>query len=320
MRSAASDKTVPHFDILGFGAVAVDDLLYVEEYPPADSKVRVTQRRRECGGLTGTALVAAARLGARCAYVGMLGPDELSRFVADRFHREQIDLSHCVRRHDARPVHSTIVVDQNHRTRNVFASFEGPIGADPAQPAAELIGAAGALLVDHHGQQGTIRAARIARAAGVGVVADLERNPGGDFDELLALIDHLIVSAGFARQLSGKETPYEAASELWQDHRQAVVVTCGAQGCWYCGPNAAGGCRHFPAFAVETVDTTGCGDVFHGAYAAALAWGWPLERRIAFASATAALKTTQPGGQSGCPSRPDVEHFLRTRGEYLDGG
>ena len=73
----------------------------------------------------------------------MLGPDELSRFVADRFGREQIDLSHCVWRDDARPVHSTIVVDQSRKTRNVFASFEGAIGADPALPAAELINAAG---------------------------------------------------------------------------------------------------------------------------------------------------------------------------------
>ncbi|MFZ1932736.1 MAG: PfkB family carbohydrate kinase [Thermoguttaceae bacterium] len=316
MQSEASAGTAPGFDVLGFGAVAVDDLLYVDEYPPADSKVCVRQRRRECGGLTGTALVAAARLGARCAYVGMLGPDELSRFVADRFGREQIDLSHCVWRDDARPVHSTIVVDRNRGTRNVFASFEGAIGANAAQPPAELIGAAEALLVDHHGQQGTIRAVRIARAARVGVVADLERNPGGEFYDLLTLIDHLIVSASFARQLTGKESPDEAVSALWHRDRQAVVVTGGAQGCWYCGPDAAGDCRHFPAFAVKAVDTTGCGDVFHGAYAAALAWGWPLERRITFASATAALKTTQHGGQSGCPGRQEVEHFLRTGGEW----
>jgi sugar/nucleoside kinase (ribokinase family) len=228
MQSAAFAGPAPSFDVLGFGAVAVDDLLYVDEYPPAGSKVRVQQRRRECGGLTGTALVAAARLGARCAYVGMLGPDELSQFVAERFGHEQIDLSHCVWRDDARPVHSTIVVDQVRRTRNVFASFEGAIGADPARPAAEFISAAGVLLVDHHGQLGTIRAARIARAAGVGVVADLERNPGGEFDDLLTLIDHLIVSASFAWQLTGKENPDEAVSKLWHGNRRAVVVTGGA--------------------------------------------------------------------------------------------
>ena len=89
---------MPRFDILGFGAVAVDDLIYVDVYPPAESKVRVHHRLRQCGGLTGTALVAAARLGASCAYVGLLGNDELSEYVLECFAREGIDASHCVRR------------------------------------------------------------------------------------------------------------------------------------------------------------------------------------------------------------------------------
>jgi len=161
------------FDILGFGAVAVDDLLYVEEYPPADSKVPVRRRVRQCGGLTGTALVAAARLGARCAYTGVLGDDELSRIVIDNFASEGIDVAHCVRRPDARPGHSVILVD--------------------------------------------------------------------------------------------------------------------------------------------VVDTTGCGDVFHGAYAAALAEGRDLADRVGFASAAAALKATRAGGQAGIPPRTVVETFLGAR-------
>ncbi|MBN2129460.1 MAG: hypothetical protein JW741_08180, partial [Sedimentisphaerales bacterium] len=68
----------PVFDVLGLGYTAVDDLLYVESYPPADNKARVRHRERHCGGLTATALVAAARLGARCMYAGVLGNDELS--------------------------------------------------------------------------------------------------------------------------------------------------------------------------------------------------------------------------------------------------
>ncbi len=61
------------FDILGLGCTAVDDLLYVEHYPAADSKVRIRRQERQGGGLTGTALVAAARMGARCQYAGGLG-------------------------------------------------------------------------------------------------------------------------------------------------------------------------------------------------------------------------------------------------------
>ncbi len=71
--------------------------------------------------------------------------------------------------------------------------------------------------------------------------------------------------------------------------------------------------RHQPAFPVEVVDTTGCGDVFHGAYASALAEGLDLPVRVRLAAAAAALKATQPGGQAGIPSRGKVEAFL---GEY----
>jgi len=86
------------------------------------------------------------------------------------------------------------------------------------------------------------------------------------------------------------------------------VVTSGAQGCWY--SERGGAVRHFPAFQVQAVDTTGCGDVFHGAYAACMAWGYGVERAIEVASAAAAIKATQPGGRSGIPTLPAVESFL----------
>ena len=78
---------------------------------------------------------------------------------------------------------------------------------------------------------------------------------------------------------------------------------------------------HQPAFRVETVDTTGCGDVFHGAYAAALREGRPIADRLRFAAAVAALKATRVGGQKGIPSREEVEAFLdgrerEARGEW----
>ena len=300
----------PRFDILGFGAVAVDDLLYVDEYPRADQKVRVRHRQRQCGGLTGTALVAAARLGARAAYVGVLGDDALSRVVAEIFEREGIDLGHCVRRPDARPAHSTIVVEETRKTRTIFSSVDGLIGADPALPEADLIRAASVLLIDHHGLEGTLRAVRIARQSGVGVVADFERDPGPPFAELLGLVDHLIVSERFAREQTGQSEAPAAARALGSPDREAVVVTCGASGCWYASGPPGDEPRHCPAFRVEVIDTTGCGDVFHGAYATALAEGQDLPARVVFASAVAGLKATRRGGQAGIPSRGTVDEFL----------
>jgi len=302
----------PRFDVLGLGAVAVDELLYVDAYPAPESKVRVRHRERQCGGLTGTALVAAARLGARCAYAGVLGDDELSAYATACLEREGIDLSLRVRRPDARPAQSTIIVDRAQKTRTVLASLAGAIGADPSLPEPDVIRSASVLLVDHHGLEGTLRAVRIAREHGRQVVADFERDPGPPFAELVARVDHLIVSERFARAVTGQpDSPVAAVAEaLWSPERSAVVVTCGAAGCWYVSGATGNTARHFPAFAVDVVDTTGCGDVFHGAYAAALAQGEDLPRRVALASATAALKATRRGGQAGIPFRHDVDAFL----------
>ncbi len=299
------------FDVLGLGAVAVDELLYVDEYPPAERKVRVAKRLRQCGGLTGTALVAAARCGARTGYAGLLGEDALSREVIACFEREGIDWSSAVRRGDARPAHSTIIVDQTHHTRTIFADIEGPIGPDPHLPPAEVIRSARVLLVDHHGLEGTLRAVRIARAAGRQVVADLERDPGGPFGQVLDLVDHLVVSESFASKLTGTGGAAEAAAALWHPGRESVVVTCGAGGGWYVSAGEGPKPRHFDAYRVKVVDTTGCGDVFHGAYAAGLAEGLPLVERIRLAAATAAWKATRRGGQAGIPHRKAVEQFLR---------
>src|ERR1044071_3929876 len=79
-------------DVLGLGCAAVDDIFYVEQYPPPDAKIHVLKRERHCGGLTATALVAAARLGARCAFAGTLGYDEGSEFVLETFRREGVDV------------------------------------------------------------------------------------------------------------------------------------------------------------------------------------------------------------------------------------
>lgn len=299
------------YDILGLGCTAVDDLLYVDAYPAADAKMEVRRRERQCGGLTATALVAAARLGARSAYAGTLGDDELSRFVIERLRQEGISLEHLLRRDDARPVHSMIVVDEARHTRNIFFDRRQAGQAQPDWPSEAVIRAARVLFVDHFGVEGMIRAARVALAAGGAVVADFEKDPGGSFAELVAITNHAVFSREFALKWTGRGQPGDAARGLWSPERQAVVVTCGAEGCWYVGPEHPDRPRHQPAFQVATADTTGCGDVFHGAYAAGVAEGLDLPGRVRLASAAAALKATRRGGQSGIPTRAAVEEFLK---------
>jgi sugar/nucleoside kinase (ribokinase family) len=174
-------------------------------------------------------------------------------------------------------------------------------------PAAEIIRNAKVLFIDHYGMEGNLRAARAARRVGAAVVADFEDHEVPLFKEVLKEVNHLILSEELALRLARKRSAAEAASTLWQPSRSAVIVTCGANGCW----SVSEGRRephHHPAFKVKAVDTTGCGDVFHGAYAAALARGVPLEARIRFAAAAAALKASQ----SNIPRLAAVADFMRS--------
>ena len=304
-------------DILGLGAVAVDDFIYVGAYPRPDTKARVLRRQRNCGGLTAIALVAAARLGARCAYAGVLGQDELSCFAAEFLKREKIDLS-CMRRiASARPICSNIVVDQRRGTRNIFFDVEHAAGA-PMDVPASLIGSCRVLFLDHLGVPGMIRAARLARRASVPIVADFESDDHPRFGELLALTDHLIVSQGFARKLTSKRSPENAVRALAEVGHEVVVVTCGEKGCWY-SKRGMPAPKHQRAFKVKAVDTTGCGDVFHGAYAFGLARNLPLEERLELASVAAALKAGRCAGPDGIPSFQMVRRFLRFHQEPRSG-
>ena len=157
------DQASAPLDILGVGSVAIDDLLAVAVYPPADAKARVLRRERQCGGLTGTALVAAARSGARCGYAGVVGTDELSDEVARQFQRVGVDTRWMAREPAARVIYSVIVVDEQ-QTRTIFYDLDGAIGMNPLWPPAEAIRSARALYIDHHDAEMVLRAARIGRS------------------------------------------------------------------------------------------------------------------------------------------------------------
>jgi sulfofructose kinase len=296
------------WDVLGCGAVAVDDLLYVDRFPEADTKVPVRSEQRQGGGLTATAMVAASRLGAVSAFMAALSDDELSRFSVQELEREGVDCSPILYRQGARPYHSRVVVALSSGTRTIIYSAAGVTFPGPEDFPEELIGSCRVLFLDQCGAAAVPRATDFARARGIPVVSDIERIIGQATEALLERADHLIIGVGLGRQVTGRQDPPGIAAALARPDRSCCAVTAGAQGCWY--SEQAGAVRHFPAFHVEVVDTTGCGDVFHGAYAASIARGDGVDRAIQVATAAAGLKATQPGGRSGIPDRVTVERFL----------
>lgn len=295
------------YDVMGFGCATLDEMLFVEEYPERDSKTRILSSEKQGGGLTATALVAAARLGAKCAYAGQLGHDDISRFIAGILEKEGIDVSLVPWRQEAAAIRSVIVVDKKHAARNIFFERTGEVGAAPDAPNEADVASARVLHIDHYGGEGNLRVLEIARRHGIPVVADFERTNVPNFDDFFPLVDHLILSRNFAAQLTSEIKPEAILSALWNEHRRVVIVTCGDEGAWAWDGHRS---YHCPAFATDLVDTTGCGDVFHGVYAAALSWDFGLEKRLEWASAAAAIKANYVGAQKGIPSRAQIKQFL----------
>lgn len=305
------------FDLLGIGALAVDDLIYLDRFPIRGEKMRVQSRRRELGGLTANALVAASRFQSKTAWCGVLGNDDLSRFSLSQLEANGVDVSR-VHQQEAQPRHSTIIVDNSNGERTILSSNDHVTNFPVEAVTEELIRSCRVLFVDHTSGEAGRKAAQIARDLRIPVVADIERIDEPGIRETMGDVDHLIVGSRFARALTEKSAPREVLEAMrahMSTHAASVcVVTDGENGCWYWANEEA---RHVAAFAVETRDTTGCGDVFHGVYSALLAQGEDEENGIVMASAAAALKATKIGGGSGAPRREEVETFLKRFGLRL---
>jgi len=153
------------WDILGLGCVAVDDLLYVPSFPVANTKVRVLTRERQCGGLAGTALVTAARLGARCAFAGLLGTDELSRVIEENFEREGVEVSFAPRSEDAPTPHSVIIMGTKPARGISSIESKGTSVRMTGCRTNPSFGPRGSSLLIKYGMAGNLRAVSIARAA-----------------------------------------------------------------------------------------------------------------------------------------------------------
>ncbi len=296
------------WDVLGIGTAAVDDLLFVDHFPLPNSKIGIEKWSRQGGGQTATGVTAAARQGARAAFCCRLGFDDLSTYTIAALEKEGVDCSPCIRDEAGSPYHSIIIVDLSTHTRTILHDV-GNICPPAEGITSELIQRAKVLLLDDNSLQAGIKAAGFAKSLKIPVVADVEIDPPPEARDLLPLVDHLIINAEFGEVLCGSKSCAEMASVLSTAPHASCVITDGERGCWFSEHGSPA--RHIPGYKVNVVDTTGCGDVFHGAFAAAISRGEDVHQAAVIANASAAIKATQPGGRMGIPTLPEVQAFLR---------
>lgn len=297
------------FHVLGFGALAIDDIIYVDR-ALSSGKGKVTKRAMDHGGNVATALVAIARLGGRAAFIGWLNDQPSNDVGGLQLARDGVDTSLAPRAAGSLPIRSVITVDPD---GDRFIAYDDDVlhGTSLTLPD-DVLAQAPVLLIDGYSTHSEAVVAR-ARALGLSVVADIEWTIGAATDRIMALTDHLVLPLAFGQAYTGQTAPEAVLDALWSEERSAVVLTDGENGSYVRQRNDATR-WHFPAYAVRAVDTTGAGDCFHGAYCLALAQAKAPLDCVAYATAAAAIAVTARGGRMGLPDDSTCRHWMAAEG------
>jgi sugar/nucleoside kinase (ribokinase family) len=296
-----------NIDVLGLGCVAVDYVGKIEKWPGEGQKLPLQSLSTHDGGLTGTAITAVARLRGKAAFAGKLGKSDAARRAIESLEKEGVDTSFVLRDERSEPVIAFVFTNSINGHRNIFFSKENVEYPMPSElPDEKWFDKIKVLLVDFESGLAGLEAAKIADEHGVPVVVDVERDEPYA-RELLSVSSHIVVPEELLVDFTGCSEPAKNIGSLKTKSDQTVVLTRGEKGCAVLTEND----EYFevPAFNVEVVDTTGCGDVFHGAYALAIARGQEVLEAVRFASAAAALTATKIGGRDGIPTAEQLQSF-----------
>ena len=319
------------FDVVGVGLNATDTVLMVPRFPAYGGKALFVREFYSVGGQVATAVVTCARLGLRARYIGTVGDDERGRIQLDSLRASGIDIEHVQQRANCPNQSAYIVVDESTGERTIFWNRPECLAISPAQITHDQIACARLLHIDGHDTPAVEHAARIARAENIPVTVDVDTIYAG-FDRVLPLVDYLISSAEFPARWTGIEDPCAALIAIQrQSGMRVAAMTLGAHGAL---AYSEGRFHYSPAFVVNCVDTTGAGDVFHGAFCYSVLQKMPIADALEFSNAMAALNCTAPGArgrignvgeaselmQSGIPRRthPAIVLKLQTIGLQAD--
>jgi sulfofructose kinase len=304
---------MPQFDVIGLGASTLDVLSLVDHLPAEDEVLRAVDISVQGGGPVATAIVTLARLGASVAMVDVLGDDWRGAHIRAELQLEGVSIDHLRVETGCTSSTSCILVKQGNGARSIIWSP----GTAPDFSVSDLphsaVQSARILHVNGRHWEACLKAVSLAREAGVQVSFD-----GGagryrpELRQLVPLTDICIVARDFAEKYTAATDPRRAGEILLKSGPGLVVVTEGTQGSWI--HSRDGRAFHQPAYMMPTViDTTGCGDSYHGAFLFGLLRGMELAHAASLASAVAAMNTQHLGGRSGLPTYEQAESFLLGR-------
>lgn len=300
------------FDVVGIGLNATDTLLTLSEFPPYAGKVTFDQELISAGGQVTTALIACAKLGLRARYIGTVGDDFRGDLQRRSLAGTGVDTSGIIVRQNCPNQAAYILIDRRTGERTIVWKRSECLRLAPSELRPEDIASAKLLHLDAYDTEAAAEAAFLARQHGVAVSVDVDGVYAG-FERVLRNVDYLVSSSGWPSEWTGEADPFAALTRIGNEYGMRVAgMTLGYGGALAL---ADGEWTYSPAFAVECADTTGAGDVFHGAFCYAMLADMPIKRALEFSNAAAALNCTEVGARGHIPSMGEIE-LLLSRAEH----
>ena len=298
-------------DLVGVGLNATDTLLLVSKYPSLGGKVAFDQEILSPGGQVASALATCGKLGLRTKYIGAVGDDERGRIQMASLREAGLNLDDLEIRVGCPNQSAYIVIDQSTGERTILWHRPNCLSIDPAHITPEKIVGARMLHIDGHDTPAVARAARIARQHGIPVSVDVDNVYPG-FDQALASVDYLVGSTEFPARWTGERDPFRALERIQNEYGMRVAaMTLGPHGAL---AREDGKFIYSPGFVVNCIDTTGAGDVFHGAFCYSVLKGFTVRDALEFSNAMAALNCTRLGARGGI-AMADEARALAEHGE-----
>lgn len=314
VKSNSSNKI--RFDCIGFGMNAVDYLSILEPYPALDEKVEVVQSSIQGGGPVPTAMVTLARLGVKVAYIGKVGNDPEGEFVKAELEKVGVNTDYLIIDKASKTAKAFIWVDRKTGKRTV--ALDKTKLKDTQISELKFLNSISTkfLHIDARELEVNIFLSKWAKKSGARVSLDVGSLRTAVVS-VFPFVDYLIVSKKFACGFTKLSDPFSACRGFLKKGFETVVITIGEDGC-VCGSQREFNSKekeyeifHVPGFPIKVVDTTGAGDVFHGAFIYGLLKSWNLKKTAQFACACATMKCRKLGGRAGIPCLVEVLAFIK---------
>jgi sulfofructose kinase len=288
----------PSPQVYGLGQCALDAIGKIEAYPPPDVKCEFSGMVIQGGGPVATALVALSRWGLSCAFSGVLGDDLFGKMTRTSLDEEGVDTTGLLVREGYESQFAFIAAEPETGRRTIF--WRRPTGPPPTPDEIdyERVRGARVVLTDGLFPDAALAACHAAREAGIPVVVDAGSLRDGML-EIAGVSDFFLASENFAQAFLGEDDPRKACEKLAEIGPTVTGVTLGAKGyvAW-----ADGSLIVRPAYHVNAVDTTGCGDVFHAGFVYGVVQGWEIEKSLDFGAWAASMASLELGGRAGIPT------------------